>query len=310
MKNIFITGATGVLGKRVVKLLLEAGFDVTGLSRSPENTRVLEGLGAKSKHASLFNADELITATRNMDVIIHLATAIPNAAIPRKPHHWTLNDKIRIDGTKALLKAAGINQIPRFIQQSITRIYGNRNGNDVDAESPVGENLPFMLRSAVEMEKLLRDEGQLEHVILRFGEFYSADSITTQQLIKNITKRKMPVIGKGKYFWNYIHVDDAARAVMYALQRFEVLKNRTVNFTDFNPIRAKTALGEVARLTNSRSPYHMPIFLSRLILSNDLYETITASYKVVQDDIIQDWKPLYNSFPEGMKKIIEQYHYH
>jgi nucleoside-diphosphate-sugar epimerase len=72
------------------------------------------------------------------------------------------------------------------------------------------------------------------------------------------------VLGKGNYFWNYIHVDDATRAVVYALRRFKALKNRTVNFTDFEPVRAKTALDVVARLTNSKSPYQMPVFLSRM----------------------------------------------
>lgn len=310
MKNIFLTGATGVIGKRVVQLLLEAGFSVTGLSRSQENTRLLEKMGAKSKQTSLFNVDELINATRNFDVIVHLATAIPTAAIPKKPHHWALNDKIRIDGTMALLEAAKTNRVPCFIQQSITRIYGDRNGNEVNADSSVDENLPFMLRSAVKMEKLVKNEEQLDHIILRFGQFYSPDSISTQHLIDKIRKRNMPVIGKGNYFWNYIHVDDAARAVVYALQRFKTLKNRTVNFTDFEPVRAKKALDESARLTNSKSPYQIPVFLSRMILSNDLYKAITASYKVVQDDIIQDWKPVYKNFSVGMEKIIEQYKIH
>lgn len=111
MKNIFVSGASGVLGKRVVKLLLEDGFEVTGLSRSQENTILLTGLGAKAKQANLFDVKELIKATANSDAILHLATAIPSEVIPKKPRHWAMNDKIRVEGTKALLKAAKLNHV-------------------------------------------------------------------------------------------------------------------------------------------------------------------------------------------------------
>ncbi len=304
MDRIFITGATGVLGKRVVKLLLETGYEITGLSRSPDNTNLLTELGAEPKPANLFSSDELINATAKSDVILHFATAIPSETIPKKPMHWAMNDRIRTVGTKALLKAAKANKINCFITQSITRIYGDKSGEEVNSTTPAGNNLPFMLKSAVEMERLVSEAKHVDYLTLRFGQFYSADSVTTRQMIEGIRQRKLPIIGSGDYYWNYIHSDDAARAVLYAIRNVSRLKNQALNFTDFEPIRAKAALNELADSTSSKPPYRIPGFLARLVLSNELYKTITASFKVIQDEQIKDWQPVYRNFNEGMNQII------
>ncbi len=77
--NIFVTGATGVLGKPVVRLLVEAGHKVYALSRSEENTAAVRQLGAEPITANLFDLESLIKAleTTRADAIVHLATKIP-----------------------------------------------------------------------------------------------------------------------------------------------------------------------------------------------------------------------------------------
>jgi 2-alkyl-3-oxoalkanoate reductase len=97
--KVFITGATGVLGKRVVKSLISKNISVIALSRSSQNEELLKNLGAESKQADLFNANEMIKATKGCDAILHLATHIPQKTMP-KSKDWELNDRIRIDGTK------------------------------------------------------------------------------------------------------------------------------------------------------------------------------------------------------------------
>src|SRR6185503_7969060 len=115
--RVFITGATGVLGKRVTKLLKEKNIRVVALSRSQSNSAQLKEAGAEVVEGDLFNAEEMIETTKNCDAIFHLATHIPKKPIPKKMSDWKDNDKIRTAGTRALLQAAVANNIKIFIQE-------------------------------------------------------------------------------------------------------------------------------------------------------------------------------------------------
>lgn len=303
--RIFITGATGVLGTRVVKLLSEKNIKVVALSRSASNSLQLKQAGVEVVTGNLFNPDEMIAATKKCDAIFHFATHIPRKPIPNKLNDWKENDKIRTEGTKALLQAAVANNIKIFIQESVTILYGNKNGATVTSETPIAKEQIRWTKSAVEMENMIRSEKRTGHVILRFGSFYSEDSWNTTYLFDSVRKRKMPIIGKGDFYWNLISVDDAANAVVYSLENFQRLKNKTINFSDFSPIQFKDFANGIATLTGSKKPFSIPFFLAKLLMGKNIIGFITNSYRVQQDDIISDWKPKYRNYLEGMKSILQ-----
>jgi nucleoside-diphosphate-sugar epimerase len=303
--RVFITGATGVLGKRVTKSLIEKNIQVVALSRSAGNSSQLKQAGAEVVEGDLFNLEEMIEATRNCDAIFHLATHIPKKPIPDKPEDWMENDKIRTGGTKVLLQAAVANNIKIFIQESITILYGNKNGETVTSETPIAKEQIAWTKSAVEMENMIRAEKRTGHVILRFGSFYSEDSWNTGYLFDSVHKRKLPIIGKGDFYWNLISVDDAADAVVYSFENFQRLKNKTINFTDFSPIQFKDFINGLVKLTGSKKPFSIPLFLARLLMGKDIIGFITNSYRVQQDDIISDWEPKYRNCLDGMQSILQ-----
>ncbi len=303
--KVFITGATGVLGKRVVKSLIDKDIQVVALSRSASNSSQLKQAGVEVVEGNLFDPEEMIEATKNCDAIFHLATHIPRKPIPNKMKDWEENDKIRTEGTKALLQAAVANNIKIFIQESVTILYGNKNGETVTSETPIAEEQIKWTRSAVEMENMIRGEKRTGHIILRFGSFYSEDSWNTTYLFDSIRKRQFPVIGKGDFYWNLISVDDAANAVVYSYQNFQRLKNKTINFTDFSPILYKDFAIGLAALTGSKKPFSIPLFVAKLLMGKEVIGFITNSYRIQQDDIISDWKPKYKNCLEGMQSILQ-----
>ena len=302
--RVFITGATGVLGKRVAKLLIEENIQVVALSRSASNSSQLKQTGVEVVEGDLFNPEEMIEATKNCDAIFHLATHIPRKPIPNKPDDWKENDKIRTEGTKALLQAAVANNIKIFIQESVTILYGDKNGETVTSETPIAKEQIVWTKSAVEMENMIRAEKRTGHVIIRFGSFYSEDSWNTTYLFDSIRNHKLPIIGKGEFYWNLISVDDAADAAVYSLKNFWRLKSKTINFTDFSPIQFKDLINGLVALTGSKKPFFIPLFLARLIMGKNIIGFITNSYRVRQDDIISDWEPKYKNCLEGMKSIL------
>ena len=115
----------------------------------------------------------------------------------------------------------------------------------------------------------------------------------------------MPLIGKGDFYWNTIHVDDAASAMVYCYFNFDRLKNRTINFTDFNPITFSKILEDISFHFGLKKPSKIPRWIARLVLKKDLYRFVTASYKVKKEEGIADWNPEHPNFIQGIISIAE-----
>src|SRR5512143_1719084 len=132
--NIFICGATGVLGRRAVEAFVAGGHRVVGLSRSPANTEWLRAHGAEARTGDLFDGEQMRELSADCDAVLHLATAIPSGS-KTTPADWAMNDRIRREGTVNLVEAAVRNGCRLYLQQSITFLYGDRKGEWVDEQS-------------------------------------------------------------------------------------------------------------------------------------------------------------------------------
>jgi 2-alkyl-3-oxoalkanoate reductase len=302
--NVFITGATGVLGKRVVKKLLESNHKVSALCRSETNVDQIRKAGAVPVSGNLFDRQEMISAANGCDAIFHLATHIPKKNFPNKKSDWIENDKIRQDGTRNLLDAALENNIKVFIQQSITTAYGDKQGAWVDETSPLDNDPIMMVRSAIEMEQMIREQNGTEYIILRFGTFYGKDAFNTQNLLKQIKKRSMPIIGKGENYLNFIHLDDAASTIVHVFENFEQYQNRTVNVTDFHPIRSDKFLNGLADLLKVKRPFHLPVFLARFLFNKSIFKYVTHSYRIRKSECLHGWEPAHENVLKGLEGII------
>src|SRR5438128_2127267 len=113
--KVFVTGATGVLGTTVARLLVDGGHDVRALARSSQNESVLRGTGVEVIRANLFDKTSLAPAVRNCDAVLHLATRIPPANEASSRKAWKENDRIRIEGTRNLVDVALESGVSAFV---------------------------------------------------------------------------------------------------------------------------------------------------------------------------------------------------
>src|SRR5438552_667346 len=104
--NVFVTGATGVLGRPVTRMLIDIGHHVRALARNSSNHSRLREIGAEPVSASLFDMPSLRQAVGDSEAILHLATHIPPSKQARRRDAWRENDRIRIEGTRNLVDAA------------------------------------------------------------------------------------------------------------------------------------------------------------------------------------------------------------
>jgi nucleoside-diphosphate-sugar epimerase len=301
--KVFIAGATGVLGRRVVQKLIANGHQVVGLSRSSQNSDWLSGEGAIPREGDLFNPEGLGRISADCEATLHLATAMPTKSRTRAKD-WALNDRIRRKGTENLVAAALGSKQKFYLQQSITFLYGERDGEWVDESASLSEKQVDILQSAVDMEGIVRRAGKegLPATILRFGRFYSHDSAHTQALFGMVKRGRFPVIGKGDFYWHLINVDDAASAVVQAVEKRHSCLNQTFNVADDEPVLFNTYLDFVADTLGSRSPIHIPVWLAKVMLGASVVETLMASVRCRSERFkeMTGWQPDYPSYRTGV----------
>ena len=105
--QIFVTGATGVIGRQVVPLLVAGGHWVTAVGRTPEKRRALERAGARAINVDLFNRDAMRAALAGQQVVINLATHIPPTSQFFMPGAWHETNRLRREAAANLVEATG-----------------------------------------------------------------------------------------------------------------------------------------------------------------------------------------------------------
>ena len=151
--RVFVAGATGVIGRRLVPRLVEAGHTVTAMTRSLNRAAGLSAQGAQPVECDVYDAEGLEKAMRNAEpeVVVHELTALPAAIDPRKlEEQLAPNDRIRTEGTRNLVRAAQSAGARRIVAQSISFAYTPEGGPVKDEEAPLYLDAPWPWRRSAE----------------------------------------------------------------------------------------------------------------------------------------------------------------
>ena len=214
--RVFVTGATGVLGRAAVPRLVAAGHTVTGLARTAPKRAALEALGARGVDLDLFDPAAVRARLAGHDVVVNLATHIPVGPAALRASAWRENDRIRAEGSRILARAAADCGAMRFLQEAVAFVYAD------GGEDWIGEGFPLAPTKitassleAADQAMGFADEYRLA-VVLRFGPLYGDDPMTRWQLDR-AGRGKPTVFGDPNGFTSPLAVGDAAGAVLAAL---------------------------------------------------------------------------------------------
>jgi len=294
----FITGATGVIGRKVVPRLIRAGHGVTAIGRSPESRRALEAAGARAVDVSLFDAAGLARAVAGHDTVVNLATHMPSSIWKMfLPGAWRENDRIRREGSANLVNAAIATHATRFIQESFAPIYADGADRWLDESwpaKPVSYN-----RSIVDAERSAErfTTAGGTGIVLRFAAFYGPDDFA-RAFVNAVKKGWSPLAGSPDAFFSSVAHDDAASAVLAALSA----RAGTYNVTDDEPLRRRDYVGTIADLVGVRSVKYTPRWVARLMGS--LGELMSRSLRMSNEKLKREtgWKPSFPSAREGWRE--------
>jgi nucleoside-diphosphate-sugar epimerase len=294
--KIFVTGATGVVGRRAVPLLVGAGHEVTAVARTAEKAAAMQRAGARPVAVDLFDAAGVRRALAGHEAVINLATHIPRSTVRMMlPWAWRENDRIRRDGSAVLVDAALAEGVARFVQESFAPMYPDCGGEWIDEEVPP--------RPARYNRSTLDAEGSAARfthgggtgVVLRYGGFYGPDASHVPDLIR-FTRRGMSALpGRPDAYFSSISHDDAASAAVAALG----VGAGIYNVGDDEPLRRAEFGAVVAAGEGVAPPKPQPAWMARMMGS--LGELLSRSVRMSNRKFREasGWSPRYPSLREG-----------
>jgi nucleoside-diphosphate-sugar epimerase len=220
--QVFVAGATGVLGQALVPRLLQHGHTVRALVRTPEKARLIQAAGVESVIGDLLapaTAERLTALVSGCDAVVHIATAIPRN--PTDSSAWETTTRLRTEGTRLLLHAARSTGARYYIQQSIAIAYPDGGEQLLDESTPLDRSpqRATICGPVITMEELVRavPPSELRWSILRGGSFVGRGT-AQDTLIERLRAGRLVVICDGSNFISPIHVADMATAIVAALQ--------------------------------------------------------------------------------------------
>jgi nucleoside-diphosphate-sugar epimerase len=205
--KIFLAGAAGAIGKRLVPLLLDAGHNVVGTTRSTTKADALRTAGVEPVIVDVFNASALsrIVSAARPDIVVHQLTDLPPGLDPSLMADGTRrNARMRREGTRNLVAAALAAGVHRLVAQSIAWMYA-------PGPQPHGEDDPLDVHAAgtraitadgvATLERLTVASPPIDGVVLRYGHLYG------------------PGTGADAGEIPSLHVDAAAAAALLAIEK-------------------------------------------------------------------------------------------
>jgi nucleoside-diphosphate-sugar epimerase len=301
--RIFVAGATGVVGMRVVPMLVAAGHDVTGVGRTEKKRAELQRLGARGVGVDLFDAAGLRRVVAGHDIVINLATAVPSPARMLLPGAWRAMDRVRrqVSANLAAAALAG-DSVGRIIQESFAPIYADSGDRWIDESSPVRP--ARYNRSVLDAESnaaRLTSAGRAG-VVLRFGLFYGPDDPFVRQILSTVHRGWFPLFGSADGYVSFVAHEDAATAVVAAL----AVPAGIYNVVEREPMRRRELADGIARLIGARPPRLMPAWVARL--AGSLGDTLGRSLRISNRKLVlaSGWTPRYATALDGFRAIVSR----
>ncbi len=293
--QILVTGATGVLGRRVLPLLADHGHEVTAVSRDkPDQVRAG---GAEPLGLDLFDPGAVTEAVAGSDAVVDLATSLPGTRRMVLPWAWRENDRLRTEAAANVADAA-IAAGARYIRESMGFLYADGGDDWIDEEhalDPVSTT-----RTALDAEAAAGRVTEAGHVgvALRFAQFLGPDSEHTRDRVERAERGIGMFLGDPEGFESRIHLDDAARAVVAALD----VPAGVYNVVEDEPLRRREHVERLEELLD-RSIWTPPAFLGRLGPAEAVARSLRMDNTKLRE--ASGWEPVHRSTRGAWPAIVE-----
>ena len=297
--RVFVAGGSGTIGVPLVRALVQAGHDVTAMTRSADKQQQLRQLGAVPAVADALDATALaaaVSAARPTHVI-HQLTALPKEGV-RRASDLAATNRLRTEGTRNLIEAAVAAGAQRIIAGSFALFQGDP-----------AERLPEVRAAAkavASMETQILDAsraGRIEGIVLRYGLFYGPENPATIKMVSLVRRRMLPVIRGDHGQLPVIHVDDAVSATVAALDHGPA--GSVYDIVDNEAVSISAIVRTIAEEAGARAPFAVPAWLPRLFapyMAGLMGMQMPLSNRKARADLL--WQPAFPTWREGVSRML------
>lgn len=310
--RVFVAGAAGAIGTRLLPILTAHGHEVVATTRTPAKAGRLRELGAEPIVLDGLDAMAVgeAVARADPDAIVHQMTALAGqSSLRRFDREFAVTNKLRTQGTDHLLAAAAAaGTVRRFVAQSFTGWTNVRSGGQVKTESdPLDPDPPAAQRQTLAAISYLEravagaapiGAAPIDGIALRYGGFYGPGA--SAELVDLVRKRRLPIIGDGAGVWSFIHIDDAAAATAAALDHGSP---GVYNIVDDEPATVTEWLPYLASVVGAARPRRVPAWVGLLAAGEVGMSMMTrirgSSNAKAKREL--GWTPRWASWREGFR---------
>jgi nucleoside-diphosphate-sugar epimerase len=310
--RVLVAGATGVIGRPLVRKLQEAGHDVTGTTRSRARGEQLRAAGVKPVVVDARDIDALRAAVieAEPEVVINQLTSLPDKLNYAKPAEtFGATNELRGTVGPALAGISAESGARRLISQSICFFYASTGKRVHTEDDPLLELPPEIPMSqgttaVAALERSTLETPGLEGVVLRYGYFYGPEvAMVPGGFDRNdVLRRRAPIVGPGTGIFSVVHVEDAAAATIAALDRGQGI----YNVCDDEPAPQAELLPAYAEAIGAKPPRRVPAWMVRLLVGKQAATLATrlegASNEKAKSEL--GWQPRYPSWRQGFREAL------
>jgi nucleoside-diphosphate-sugar epimerase len=303
--RVFVAGASGAIGRPLVKQLVAAGHEVSGMTRREEKAEELRAAGAEAVVCDVFDVEALNAAVAGAEpeAVVHALTALPPKFDP-KSDYLAATNRVRTEGTRNLVTAARAAGARRIVAESVAFFYEPEGDWVKDEEARLFVDPPGRFAAAKEalvaLERGVVEAEGMEGLVLRCGWLYGPGTYYERggSVAEEVEKRRYPVIGKGGGLSSFVHVDDAAAAFVAALDHGAP---GLYNVVDDAPAPLREWLPLYAQALGAKPPRRVPAWLARLIAGADLASTAVSMRGASNAKAKRElgWSPAHPTWRQG-----------
>ncbi len=285
--KVFLTGASGVMGRSSIDALHQAGHTVVGLARTPKSAAQVAAAGAEPCLGDVYDRDAMIAGMRGCDAVANLATKVPVGAAALRPGSLKAVDRIRVVGSKVVADAASSAGVGRIIQQSLSFIYADTGDEWIDEHSPIDVTAatePVVVAEDA-MAQFAASGGT--SVSLRFG-LVTGDDRNTAWLFRRARAGKAIGMGAERSWMHVVHPADVGSAVVHALSAHGGIYN-----VGAEPVQRRDYVDTIAQAAGKKQGSFLPSWVERI--GRDKLEILTRSQRVSSQRFSDrtGWNPTY-----------------
>ncbi len=309
--RVFVAGASGAMGRPLVRQLVAAGHEVTGTTRREERAAGIRAAGATAALCDVFDSDALARAVAEAEpeVVVHALTALPDRIEWKaRQDPVAATNRLREEGTRNLIGAARAAGVRRVVAESVAFLYEPSGDWVKDEDAPLFTGAPGRFGKAVaalaDLERQVLGDDGIEGLVLRFGWFYGPGTsyAADRAVAEDFHRRRFPIVGKGSGVFSFAHVEDVAGATVAAIESDAV---GVLNVVDDEPAPQREWAPVYADAVGAKKPRRVPLWLAKLIagpVALNAVELRGASNARAKREL--GWEPRFPSWRQGFREAL------